>query len=578
MPHAYMKGNSDLPGTKEARLYIIMVIFFFMGGILAYRLFTLQILRHDQYSAQAEKLHQVEKEIRPARGSIFVKEKDQIFPVVYNEDYYLVYSDPRKIQDTKKFIDAIAPVLGLEEDEWKDVLRRISNVSDPYEPIKRKVSKEKTEALKKISLNGVYYSPEPFRKYPEKKIGGHVFGYVDYNGKGNYGVEGYYNEALAGVPGAVRAAKDAFGETITVGERVVKKPVPGRDIVLTLDRNIQVATCGEIEKGVKEYEAVSGTVIVMDPRSGRILSMCSFPDFDPENYSTNTDVQVFNNPAIFYAYEPGSIFKVITMAMGLEMKKITPNSTYEDTGEIKIIGNNAIRNFDNKAHGVQTMTQVLEQSLNTGAVYVMGLVGKKNFSKYVKDFGFGDATGIELSAESSGNISSLEKKGEIYSLTASFGQGITVTPVQYLSAFSALINGGKLLRPSVVEKIFSEGKVVEEFQPEVVRQVISQNTSALITGMMVSAVEKGWDKKTKIEGYYVGGKTGTAQIAGKEGKYTDETNHTFVGFVPAYDPKVAVLVKLEKPKKFRFASETTTHIFRRIVEYILQYYNIPPDK
>jgi len=366
--------------------------------------------------------------------------------------------------------------------------------------------------------------------------------------------------------------------SITLGDREVENPISGKDIVLTIDRNIQFKTCEEIKKGVQEYQAESGSIIAMDPSSGAILAICSFPDFDPANFNTVKDINIFNNPAIFYAYEPGSIFKAITMAIGLDLKKIEPNTTYEDTGEVKIIGQKPIKNFDQKAYGAQTMTQVLEKSLNTGAVFVENLIGKKNFLKYVKDFGFGETTNVGLDSEGAGNIAPLDKRGEIYAMTASFGQGITITPIQYLAAFSTLINGGKLMKPYIVEKILNEGAVVEEIKPKVVRQVISQNASAQITGMLVSAVENGWDKKTKIQGYYVGGKTGTAQVAGSDGKYSNATTHSFAGFAPAYNPRVAIIVRLDNPKKFSFASETTTRVFKNVIEFILDYYNIPPDR
>lgn len=577
MPLVIQKMSNTPLVRRDARLHFIMVVFFLMGAVIAYRLFDMQVLKHSAYKEQAEKLHLIEKEIKPPRGSIYVKEKDVLYPIVFNEDYYLVFADPRKIKDSSHFIDTIAPILDLGEEEWKDLLRRINKKDDPYEPIKKKVSKEKIEILKKADIEGVYFTDETFRKYPEKNIGGHILGYVDYNGEGRYGLEGFYGEFLAGLPGKIRSARDAYGESITVGEREVSSAVPGKDLVLTIDRNIQLKTCEEIKKGVETFQADGGSIIVMDPMTGAVIAMCSFPDFDPEKYNTIKDIQVFNNPAIFYAYEPGSIFKTITMAIALDLKKISPLTTYEDTGEIKIIGQKPIKNFDLKAHGVQTMTEVLEKSLNTGAVYAENLIGKNNFAKYVKNFGFGENTGIGLDSESSGNILSLDKRGEIYVMTASFGQGITVTPMQYITAFSALINGGKLMKPYIVEKVMSEGKLIEETKPQIVRQVISSNASALISGMMVSVVEKGWDKKTKVQGYYVGGKTGTAQVADSNGKYGDKTEHSFAGFAPAYNPKIAVIVNLKNPKKYKFASETTTVVFRNLAEYILHYYNIPPD-
>lgn len=563
----------------ESRLTMVAALFFIMALVLIYRLFDLQVLKHKIYSAQASKIHMVEKELHPLRGKIFVRDDDgSLFPIVSNRDYYLVFSDPREIEDRKEFIDTITPILDLQEEEWKDLLSRIAKKDDPYEPIKKKVPREKIERLEASQLQGVYYVSESYRMYPEKNIGGHILGFVDYNGIGRYGIEGYFHDVLTGQEGILKSSQDATGLMITVGEREVKRPIHGSDIVLTIKRGIQLTACEEIKKGVEFFEAEGGTVIVMNPHTGFILAMCSFPDFDPERYNAVEDITIFNNPAIFYAYEPGSIFKAITMAIGLDRGVITPQTTYEDTGEVKLIGHKPIRNADLQAHGVQTMTQVLEKSLNTGAVFVVDRIGKEAFRTYVQNFGFGKKTGITLDTEVSGNISSLDKPGQIYSLTASFGQGITVTPLQFITAFSALVNGGRLMRPTIVEEIIQSNGSSQKIQPELVRQVVSSRTSALITGMLVSVVENGWAKKAKVEGYMVGGKTGTAQIVGEDGRYGEDTIHSFVGFAPADNPSFVILVKLDKPKALRFASDTATVVFRRIAEFILHNKQLIPQE
>jgi len=376
----------------------------------------------------------------------------------------------------------------------------------------------------------------------------------------------------------LKSAKDATGRSITIGEREVKRPVNGSKIILTIDRKIQVKICDEIKKGVEGFGAKTGTIIVMEPYSGAVVGMCSYPDFDPEKYNEVENINIYNNPAIFSAYEPGSIFKAITLAIGIDEKKITPYTTYEDTGEIKLIGLKPIRNSDLQAHGIQTMTQVLEKSLNTGAVFVANKIGNKDFRKYVQNFGFGENTGISLDTEVPGDISSLDKRGDIYTITASFGQGITVTPLQFISAFSALVNGGKLMKPHIVEEIIHEDGSTDTFAPTTIRQVISQSSSSAISGMLVSVVENGWGGKAGVEGYYVGGKTGTAQVAGKDGEYGEETIHSFVGFGPARNPKFVILVKLDEPQSHVFSSDTATTIFRKVASYLFQMYDIEPER
>lgn len=569
---------SSLYYKKDARLYILFVAFFLFSAILLARLFIIQVLDKDVYTALSEKIHQRELALVPVRGEIYVYENEVPYPIVVNKDYYLVFADPRKIIDEGSLVEEIAPILGIADSEKSDLIKKLEKKDDPYEPVKKKVDSDTVETLKKLNYPGIYFIRESFRMYSEKGIGGHVLGFVDSEGAGKYGIEGFFNKELYGKSGYTRAIKDVFGSPIATEDFDIQRSVDGLDVILTIDKAIQYTSCESVKKGVEEFQAFAGSIIVMEPMTGRIIAMCSFPDFDPENFNKVQDLNIFNNPAIFYAYEPGSIFKTITFAIGIDLNKITPKTKYEDTGEIKIVGQKSIKNSDLKAYGIQTMTEALEKSLNTGAIYVVEKIGNDDFRKYVEDFGFGRITGIELSSEVAGNISSLSKRGQIYSMTASFGQGITVTSIQFITAFSSLVNGGKLMKPYIVEKFLQEGKPINETKPEVVRQVISPQASSIITNMMVSVVENGYSKKANIPGYYVGGKTGTAQVAGKDGKYGDESIHTFIGFTPAYDPRFVILIKMDNPKKFKFSSETATLVFKDLAEYILRVYNIPPER
>jgi cell division protein FtsI (penicillin-binding protein 3)/stage V sporulation protein D (sporulation-specific penicillin-binding protein) len=264
------------------------------------------------------------------------------------------------------------------------------------------------------------------------------------------------------------------------------------------------------------------------------------------------------------------------MAAALDLGKVTPETTYEDTGEVKI-DRYTIRNFDDKAHGVNTMTQVLENSLNTGAMFAVEKVGKENFTKYVKAFGFGRLAGITLDKESAGDISSLNKKGDIYYLTASFGQGIMTTPMQLVSAYAAIANNGKLVKPYIVSEVIKPTGEIVKTQTQETKQVLTPKTAALLTGMMVSVIEKGYDKKARVNGYYLAGKTGTAQIASSGGGYGAQTIHTFMGFGPVSNPKFVVLIKVDKPQGPRFASDSLGPSFRQLCQFLVNYYQIPPD-
>jgi len=562
----------------ERRIIFLALITLLFSLIIILKLFNLQVLQHSFYSVMASEKHDVYKNLFPERGSIYTQEKGELYPLVANRDYYLIYAEPAKIESPKKIVDLITSILDLKEEEWKDLLIRLAKKDDPYEPIKHKITKKQMEEIEALKLAGINFLPENYRFYPEQGIGGHIFGFVSSNDDekiGQYGLEGYFDKELSGKSGLIKSVKDALGALITIGPRSVQKAEDGVDLVLTIDRQVQFTACQKLKEFYDYFKAESGTVIIMEP-TGAILAMCSFPDFDPENYNEVKDINYLNNPAIFYGYEPGSVFKVITMAAALDQNKISPETTYEDTGEVKV-GQFTIRNFDKKAHGIKTMTEVLEESLNTGAMFAAELVGKETFKKYVEVFGFGKNTGVTLDNEIAGDISQLDKKGDTYYLTSSFGQGITVTPLQLTAAYAALANNGILTKPYIVSEIIKPDGEKEIIKPQEIRRVVSAKAASLLTGMLVSVTEKGYDKKAKVNGYYLAAKTGTAQVASGTGGWSGKTIHTFIGYGPVSKPKFVMLLKLNNPQGIGFASDSLGPLFRQIAEFLLNYYQIPPD-
>jgi len=559
-------------------MIILALVIFFLALLIVLRLFSLQVIQHDFYLALATQKHEVYKDLFPQRGSIYVREKGELYPLVASRDYYLVYAEPSKIEDAGAVIDAITPVLGLEKAEWQELLGRLNKKADPYEPIKHKATKQQADQIKEKNLAGIGFTPEPYRFYPETGIGGHIFGFVgnkDDKIAGQYGLEGYFNKELAGRPGLIKSFKDALGSLITIGSRSIKKAENGSDLVLTIDRQVQFTACLKLKEYTEKFQAEGGTVIIMRP-TGAILAMCSLPDFDPEKYNEAAEINYLNNPAIFTAFEPGSVFKAFTMAAGLDTGQVSPETTYFDKGERKVEPY-TLKNSDNKAHGTTTMSQVLEKSLNLGAIFVEQTVGKEIFKKYLSDFGFGKKSGIELDTEMPGDLSSLNKRGDIFGMTASYGQGITVTPLQLASAFAAIANQGKLVKPYIVSEIIKPGGEKEIFQPREVRQVMSPKTAAILTGMLISVVENGYGKLAKVKGYYLGGKTGTAEVASPGGGYGEKTIHTFIGFGPVSKPEFVMLTKLDNPKGPRFAESSSVPLFGELAQYLLNYYQVPPD-
>ncbi|MBI2099409.1 penicillin-binding protein 2 [Candidatus Uhrbacteria bacterium] len=570
-----IRGDASL---KRLPFFAKGLVFAFV--LLSVKLFLLQVVDYDVYNGIASGRQDIFSKLNPVRGEIFVRDRDsaELQPVAANTVVYAIYAEPKDIADPNGAAAKLAPILGLEEEEIADKLNRSG---DPYEPLKGKVSDEEAQKIKELGIKGIKWKREVMRVYPEGRLGGHITGFVgeDEGGrKGRYGLEGYFEKELAGTPARIASQKSGLGGLLGAG----RKPVfarDGSDLVLTLDRTIQFVACDKLRQAVERHSADGGTVIIMEPETGAILAMCSYPDYDPNKFGEVENVSVFNNPAIFFQYEPGSVFKPITMAAAVDAGKVSVDTAYTDTGSVKI-GPHEIKNSDGKANGVQTMAQVLQNSLNTGAVFAMRQLDDGEFRRYVKAFGFGEETGIEMMSEVAGDISSLSKRGEIYAATASFGQGIAVTPLQMVAAFAALGNGGKLMRPYIVDEIRRSDGTIIKTAPKETARVISPRASAIISNMLVSVVENGHGKRAGVPGYFVAGKTGTAQIpkAGGGGYEKDATIGSFAGFAPLKNPKFVMLARVDHPRDVEWAESTAAPLFGEIAKFLLQYMNVPPDR
>lgn len=621
------------------RLNLIMAIVFLLCLSLIVKLYFIQIKNYEIYNALAIDQHQVFSKLEPERGSILIQDSPEIstqnlYPMAINKEFASVYAVPFEIvnkeetalklfeifeqKNAEKEVDEMlqkdAYFSNYENLDAQEILRRndfkkikreaeikvkreegvnkyvkiFSKKNDPYEPINQKVNEDDLKKLMDLNIPGIEFTMEKHRYYPENNIGSQMMGFVGFNDDqkiGQYGLEGFFNEELAGIPGSILGEKSAKGDLLIINDQKYTKPVPGRDLILTINRAIQFEACQKLKVAVEKHGAEGGSVIVADPKSGAILALCSYPDYDPNNYGSVEDIKVFNNPAIFQQYEPGSIFKSITMAASLDVGAVTPETTYEDKGSVMISGwNKAIKNSDfatHGAHGVVNMVTVLESSLNTGAIFAMQKCGDKVFTDYVKNFGFGEKAGIELEGESSGDIKNLLGKTikPIEAATASFGQGITTTPLQMVAAYGAIANGGILMKPFIVYEIKKPDGTGEKTTPKQVRRVISERTSLLLSGMLVNVIEKGHAKQAKSDGYYIAGKTGTAQVANPETKeYGVNTIHTFVGFAPVSDPKFVLLTKIDSPKDAQFAESTAVPLFKEISSFIFNYYQLAKDK
>ncbi|NQU77573.1 penicillin-binding protein 2 [Candidatus Falkowbacteria bacterium] len=575
---------SERKKFKLDRISALAIVIFILGCFLVLQLFNIQVVRGEVYTALASGQHKIYQNLNPTRGQIFIKRNDyninnNLYPIATNEKRHEIYAIPEKITNPVKLSREVAQILNLNEEELK---AKFIKEDDPYEPVLKYATDEQVAQVKALESPGLGFVPQDFRLYPEANIYGHLTGFLGFDENrrvGQYGLEGAAEEILAGQEGKLSLETDTLGNWIPTSKKdIVKEAIPGSHLVLTIDNAIQFNACFALKEGVEKYGADSGSIAIMDPKTGAILALCGYPDFDPNNYSKVEDINVYKNQVVAESYEPGSIFKPITMAAALDSLSVTPETTYDDTGEVKI-DVYTLRNSDQKAHGIRNMIQVLEESLNTGAIFAMRQAGQEVFTDYVKKFNFGKPTGISLSPESPGDISSLDKRGEIYAATASYGHGITATPLQMLTAYTAIANGGILVKPYIIAETINPDGSKTKTEPKSLGRVLSAKTASNLSAILVSVIRNGHAGKAGVTGYYVGGKTGTALVPKKDARgYSDLTIHSFVGFAPVDNPRFLAIVKLDHVKNVSYAADSTGPIFGKIAKFILNYYEIPPDE
>lgn len=565
---------------RQNLVFILIILF---AAVIIYRLIFIQILNHQYWQALAQGQQKFFETWQGERGEIFFQ---QGVPLAVNRNFDFVYLSPPEIEKPEETAQILSLILDLNKDFILEKIKKDSY----YELIKKKLTEEEIENLKKVNsvrnniskgvnLPGIYLGRELGRYYPLQSLAAQVIGFLGGDGKGQYGIEGYYDEILQGKERFLEKEKGPGGYLINGFNFSIEK---GADLILTLDYNIQFLAEKLLKEAKENLDIESGQIIVMDPISGKILALASYPNFNPnqyQEYASKNELEIFKNRATTDFFEPGSVFKPITFAAAIDQGKITPQTTYIDEGFVKI-GGYTIYNYDGKIWGEQTMTNVLEKSINTGAVFVEKQIGHNIFLDYIERFGIFQPTGIDLPETFSEN-KEFKEGYEINFATASFGQGIEMTPIQLSRAFSVIANGGKLVRPYLVEKIIENGKVTEIYPKITSDNIISQKTASQLTAMLVSVVENGFAKRAKIPGYYIAGKTGTAQISFaalgiKKSGYSEKTIQTFVGFAPAFNPQFLILVKLDNPKA-RDASVSAVPIFKELAKYIINLWQIPPD-
>src|SRR3989344_5952897 len=519
------------------RQRLILICFIFAFIIVVTRLFYWQIVRGVELSEAASEQYYFKLSLTPTRGEILSADKS---PLVSNKAAYQVYAEPKKITNQKDFAEKIAELLSLDP---RIMEARVSEDTIVWAPLAHKIDEEVKIQLEALQIPGLGFEKESTRYYPEASMAAQLLGFVgsDENGNdtGYFGLEGFYDQALKGKPGSLIQEKDARGLPILLGTNKRITAENGQNLELYLDRAVQFIVETKLKNAIERYGAKEGLVVVMDPKTGGILASASFPAYDPIKFS-EFDKALYLNPLVSATYEPGSTFKTLIMSAGLNEKVIEPKTTFNEEAPVKV-GEYLIRTWNNEYHGEMTMIEVLQRSSNPGMVFVGQQLGKDKLYDYIEKFGICEKTGIDIEGEAAAQIRPRSEWREIELATASFGQGIAVTPIQMVRAVAALANNGNLMEPLVVKKLIDpRGKIIDR-QPKKIRQVVSSATARVITEMMINAVDQGEAKWAKPPGYRIAGKTGTAQIPVAGHYDAEKTIASFVGFAPADDPKFVML-------------------------------------
>jgi cell division protein FtsI (penicillin-binding protein 3) len=563
---------------------LIVLIFFF--GILA-RLFYWQIVRSQDLKSVAQAQYQRRSELSVSRGKIFTADG---YPLAINQRVYTAFATPKTLDASPVRIAALlSPILfepqvsstsGFvsQADLEGSLLSKLSERDKNWVSLKHRVTKEKQEQIDSLKISGIGFDPEEIRYYPEGSMAAHLLGFVGNDDQGNpkgyFGVEGRFDLELKGKGGFLSQETDALGKPIAIGEFQRIETVAARDLTLTIRRDIQNFLEEKLVKGIQTYGAKSADAIILDSKTGKVLAMASTSSYDPGSFF-QFDPSLYKNPTVADSYEPGSTFKVLIMAAAIDAGVITPETQCDDCGGPKTIGKYTIRTWNEKYYKDITMTDALAKSDNTAMMFVASKLGEEKMISTIHSFGFGQKTGIDLQDEASPSLRDDNKWGDIDVATASFGQGIAVTPIQLVTAVNALANKGVLLRPTIIDHVVA-GDVTFTTKPKEIRRVVSEETARTVTEMMIGSAAHGDAKWALPKGYTIAGKTGTAQIA-VGGHYDEErTIASFVGFAPAEDPKFTMLVRISEPQTSQWGSETAAPLWFSIARDLFIKLGIPP--
>lgn len=556
------------------RYRTILLILIGILCLIIVRLFYWQVVKASELSLLGQSQYGRVIKVLPQRGEI--KTSDN-FPIATNKISYLVFANPKEIKDKEENSLLLSRVLGVDR---ASVSAKLS-LDRFWVPLKSGIDMQEKEKISKLSLPGVGFEKQFIRYYPEASMAAHLLGFVgkDEAGgdKGYFGIEGYYDRLLRGKEEIAIQIHDALGRPILSRANENSKETRGSNLILNINRSIQFIAEEKLKKGIEQYGASGGLVGIIDPKTGNILALSSFPSFSPSDFQDYTP-NLYKNPSISNLYEPGSTFKPLVMSSALDSNLVTPQTKCSIcSGPVSVSGFD-IRTWNDKYYNDNNMVGVIQHSDNIGMVFVAQKLGVDRMINYLSAFGIGDLTGIDLQGEVSQSLAPKELWYPVDLATKGFGQGISITPIELLSATSAIANKGVRMEPHVVGAVEDPNGKISKIPPKILGKPISEQTAKVMTEILVNAVNKGEASWTRLKGYRVAGKTGTASIPVK-GRYDpNQTIASFIGFAPADNPKFAMLVVLDRPTSSIYGAETAAPIFFSIAKNLLLYYGIAPSE
>jgi len=577
-------SNGMKPGFLT-RIRIISAIVFFIALVLVGRLYFVQVIHGKEFSDDADRQYTRPNQTLYNRGSIFLEDKIKgknewlHWSGATLDSGFIVVINPKILEDPKATYEKLSKIIEIDEDTF---FLRAGKKDDTYEEIAKHIDDNTAHTIEELDITGVNLYKDRWRFYPGNDLASQTLGFVGFIGdefSGRYGLERYYEDILD------RSDEDIyvnfFAEIFAnINSAIFKKDNRSGDVITSIDLSVQLFLEKKLKEISDKWNSKLTAGVVINPQNGEIYAIGVNPSYDLNNFQEEKDPSIFSNPIVESVYEMGSIIKPLTMAAGIDAGAVTATTTYYDTGSIELSGY-TISNYDGKGRGRVSMQEVLNSSLNTGVSFVVGKMGNRIFADYMLKYGIADETGIDLPNESAGLVENLESTRDLEYATASFGQGIAMTPIATIRALSALANGGVLITPHIAKKIkFTSGlsKTISFNDGE---RVLKRESAEEMTRMLVNVVDDALLEGTvKIDNYNIAAKTGTAQIAqeGERGYYDDRFLHSFFGYFPAYDAKYLVFLYTLEPKEVRYASQTLTHPFMDIVNFLINYYEVPPDR